>query len=260
MKEKPSGLDEKWASQFKDQEVVKSYKYRPPYPKETFEIIKQLCPEEIEKTRILEIGSGSGDITKGLVEIADEIVCVDYSKKMIEEAKSRIDSDKIEYHCLKVEELENVGEFDLIVAAECIHWMEWKTIFPKLKNFLKPEGKLLLIYRDYVSLPEINSIVSIIQRYSTNDEWEDYDIKKCLENRGFFTNVNEKQTEPIILQQSINGFIESIHSRNGFSKERMKPENINLMHQEINEVLAPHVEDNKFAFSITATLMWGDIS
>ena len=43
-----------------------------------------------------------------------------------------------------------------------------------------------------------------------------------LETRGYFHKLGEKETTPISFEQSLDDFIEGLHSRSNFSRERME--------------------------------------
>ena len=75
MEPKPKGLGLAYASQFKDRSVVEAYRYRPAYPAQTFELLADL----IEQTpaRVLDIGCGTGFITRPLAPFVDGIDAVE---------------------------------------------------------------------------------------------------------------------------------------------------------------------------------------
>jgi len=105
---------------------------------------------------ILDAGCGNGYFEKNSGEIAREIVALDYSKKLIEIAKSRVCKENITFKMadlgkpLQFEE----GFFDLIISSMVLHYL--KDISFCAKEFwrvLKPEGKLVfsVSHPDYYS-------------------------------------------------------------------------------------------------------------
>jgi 2-polyprenyl-3-methyl-5-hydroxy-6-metoxy-1,4-benzoquinol methylase len=73
------------AEAFKDQHVVDAYRYRPPYPDEVFDILAGLIPDK--PLTVLDVGAGSGDIARKLVDKVARVDAVDFSLQMIEMGK-----------------------------------------------------------------------------------------------------------------------------------------------------------------------------
>jgi predicted TPR repeat methyltransferase len=78
---RPEYLGRAYAERFRDQSVVDSYHFRPPYPEETFDILLSLLTDE--PRAVLDVGSGSGDIARRLVDHVERVDAVDFSLPMI---------------------------------------------------------------------------------------------------------------------------------------------------------------------------------
>jgi 2-polyprenyl-3-methyl-5-hydroxy-6-metoxy-1,4-benzoquinol methylase len=125
---------------------------------------------------ILDVGCGTGELTKKLITKGEKIIGIDISEIMIQEANKRNSDIKIEYICTSVEEyLEKTDKkFDVIISMAALHHMNEKEILQKMKNTLTKNGKILVLdlvkaktIMDYI--PSIVAIpVSILIRLMKN--------------------------------------------------------------------------------------------
>ncbi len=76
---------------------------------------------------------------------------IDISAKMLETAQKLLDTDfinlkgKIQIHKSDVINLHDKDQYDLITIGQALHWFPVRETLLKLKNFLHPEGKLLIL-------------------------------------------------------------------------------------------------------------------
>ena len=91
MKPKPKHLGPEYAAQFKDASVVEAYRTRPEYPRETFAILSELITDEPRS--VLDVGCGTGYVTRELINHVDTIDAVDFSEHMIATAKTLPNGD-----------------------------------------------------------------------------------------------------------------------------------------------------------------------
>lgn len=117
---------------------VDSDKYcqsRPKYPKQLYEILIAQCKQTQEAW---DCGCGNGQVAIDLVPYFDHIEASDININPIEHAHQ---NSKIHY---SVQNSENTGfkdnQFDLICAAQCIHWFKLDLYFKEVKRLLKPGG------------------------------------------------------------------------------------------------------------------------
>jgi 2-polyprenyl-3-methyl-5-hydroxy-6-metoxy-1,4-benzoquinol methylase len=96
---------------------------------------------------LLDVGCGTGELTKKLIENGEKIIGIDVSEKMIQEAKKRNSDSKIEYICTTVEKYleETDKRFDIIISIAALHHMNEKEILQKMKNKLTENGKILIL-------------------------------------------------------------------------------------------------------------------
>lgn len=102
-----------------------------------------------ENASVLDIGFGTGVLTKKLYDDGFTIYGIDFSEKMIEIAKNKMPKAKlIQYDFSKAlpPEIEKI-KFDFIICTYAIHHLndEQKiTFIHELQKFLYPDGKILI--------------------------------------------------------------------------------------------------------------------
>ena len=87
-----------------------------------------------KKKKILDLGCGGGILSESLAEEGADLIAIDQSKKLINEAKKRakLKNFKINYQCKSIKNLkEKKMKFDIIICLEVIEHVE------DYKNFLK---------------------------------------------------------------------------------------------------------------------------
>jgi len=96
--------------------------------------------------RVLDVGCGSGQSSIALAAIAGQVIAIDASPSMLEQAPRRAN---ISYRLGLAEEL-NVGggEFDLVTAGSALHWFDQDRFFSRCQKVLAPAG-VLAVYNDH---------------------------------------------------------------------------------------------------------------
>ncbi len=257
MKPKPKHLGYEYASQFKDKSVVDAYHNRYVFPAETFEIISSLI---VDKPRdVLDIGCGSGVVDLNIIDYVDKIDAVDFSKLMIEKAKTQPggDNPRINWIVGAVEEAPLNPPYALITAGDSIHWMEWDVIFPRFKQVLSANGYLAIIKNTHEPSLWDDDLLGIIKQYSTNQDFEPYEIIEELVSRGLFEKKGEKLTKPCIHKQTVEQMIGAFHAMNGFSRDRMTKENAEAFDSEAKEVLLKYCKAGIIEVEYSGLVVWG---
>ena len=254
---KPTSLGIEYASRFQDASMVEAYKYRPPYPSEVFDILGSLITSE--PRCVLDVGCGTGAISRFLIDHVEHVDAVDFSENMLTMAKTLPNGDNSHIRWIdgKVEDVELEPPYALITAGASLHWMEWSIVLPRFHDMLTPGGYLAIIGDDSTPGPWDNNMLEVIQRYSTNKEFQAYDLVKELERRTLFEKVGEKRTQPVPFVQSVNDFIESYHSRNGFSRDWMSVEDATAFDLEAKRRLMAAYPDGTILCQVVANIVWG---
>jgi SAM-dependent methyltransferase len=259
MIQKPKHFAPKHAEPFKDSGVVETYHYRPPYPAETFELLAGLINTEVGVPhRVLDVGCGIGYIARPLVELVDQVDAVDFSQHMIAEGKRLPNGDNPRLRWLHgtTEDVALDPPYALVTAGDSLHWMDWERVLPRFHDVLVPGGYLAILAHEAIPYPW-SMLKEIIPHYSTNKDYQDFNMVEALEQHGLFRKIGEKSTAPVPFTQSVDDYIESYHSRSGFSRERMGQEQADAFDQEARNILLKKYSDGVIALNVIANIVWG---
>ncbi len=257
MQSKPENFGTYYAEAFKNQHVVEAYRYRPPYPQEVFSILTSLIVDE--PRTVLDVGTGSGDIARPLVEHVERVDAVDFSQHMIDMGRQLPNGNNPQLRWIygKVEEVPLSPPYALITAGSSIHWPDWNIAFPRFRSILTPHGPLALIYRRTLRMPWDTEMRKLLMSYSDRSGHKGANAVKELETRGFFHKLGEKETAPIPFTQSLDDYIEGLHSRSGFSRERMGEQRASELDRQVKAILQQYHPDGVLPLQVVATVTWG---
>lgn len=102
-----------------------------------------------EKARILDIGFGTGVLTKKLYDDGYEIYGVDFSERMIEIAKEKMPSSKLFQHDFSKDlpkELKDI-KFDYIISTYAMHHLEDEEkidFINELDKYINNDGEIII--------------------------------------------------------------------------------------------------------------------
>jgi 2-polyprenyl-3-methyl-5-hydroxy-6-metoxy-1,4-benzoquinol methylase len=96
---------------------------------------------------ILDVGCGTGELTKKLVPYSTEIIGIDISENMVNEALKRNNDEKIKYINISVEKYleETDRKFDIIISIAALHHMNEEKILEAMKNKLTKGGRIIIL-------------------------------------------------------------------------------------------------------------------
>lgn len=257
MQPKPKHLGPEYAAQFQDAAVVAAYPTRPPYPQEVFELLAGLIAGE---PRIaLDVGCGTGDLTRRLAPLVERVDAVDVSEWMIARGKALPggDAPNIRWIAGAAEDARLEPPYTLITAGESFHWMDWRVVMSRLGDALAPGAYLALVERNDHSSPWSDALLRLIVQYTTNRDFQPYSLIAELEARSLFRTAGEHRTAAVPFEQSVEDYIESIHSRNGFSRDRMRPDDAAAFDAGVRELVAPYAKGGTLHLRISALVTWG---
>lgn len=118
---------------------------RPGYPTQ---IVEQLIAEaRVEPgARIVELGAGTGLFTRALVERGLEVVAIEPSAAMREQAPALpgVDWREGSFEACPLAD----GEAAWVVAAQAFHWADPPRALAELRRILRPGGRLSVLWND----------------------------------------------------------------------------------------------------------------
>ena len=118
---------------------------RPGYPSGIVEFVVATAGLGAGST-VLEVGCGTGQLTKSLAGLGLDLTAIDIGPSMIDCARRRLGGSAVSFQATSFEEFTAVaGSFDLIVSATAFHWVDPEIRFPKAARLLRPAGWLALL-------------------------------------------------------------------------------------------------------------------
>jgi len=130
-------------------------KYRPGFPESFFE---RLAAHAIGRPgqRILDLGTGTGTLARGLARRGASVTGLDPAPNQIA-AAAALDAAAgvtVNYVVGRAEATGlAAGEFDVVVAGQCWHWFDSATALAEVTRLLKPDGRLVIGHFDWIPLP-----------------------------------------------------------------------------------------------------------
>ncbi len=107
--------------------------------------LKKMLPDLRDK-RVLDLGCGFGWHCRYAVENgARSVIGVDISQKMLSAAKSKTDSEKIQYLCMPIEDIDFAADsFDIVVSSLALHYIKsFEDILSKIDKCLSKGGDFI---------------------------------------------------------------------------------------------------------------------
>lgn len=129
-------------------------KHRAGFPDAFFERIQNLglIPTG---TRLLDMGTGTGTIARGMALRGCDVSALDISESLITTAK-QLDADvnvNIDYHIASAEATGLADEsFDVVTAGQCWHWFDGDKAANEVKRILAPNGHIIIAHFDWIPL------------------------------------------------------------------------------------------------------------
>ncbi len=256
---KPSGLGPEYAGQFDDPSIVAAYDARPPYPASLLDLALEVAGAA--SARLLDLGCGTGELARRLAQRARAIVAVDRSARMIAAARGAPGGSAPNITWIVGDaEGASIGDtFDLAIAAESFHWFDWPRTCETIAR-LVPTRRLLIVEGRYeVRTPWAAPLSAMIAVHSTNREFVSYDLVGELLARGLFAIAGRRALGPERIEQSVDDYLRSLHSRNGFSLDRMSPGSARAFDAAVQALVSPFAAP-RLELWIETRVAWGSVA
>ena len=258
MRARPEFWGAQHSERFADPSIIAAYRYRPPYPDVLIDRLTALITDE--PRAVLDVGCGPGNIARLLLPHVARADAVDVSPGMIALGKTLPGGDDPRLHWFvgKAEDVPLHPPYALVTAGASLHWMDWEVALPRFHDALTPNGQLAIVGVDESDdEPWTPAIRAIIPRYSTNPDFQPFDLIGELERRRLFEKRGEYTTEPVPLARSVSDFIEWFHSMSSFSRDLMTLESVAAFDAELRDTVAPYMHDGLLDTHIVGRVTWG---
>ena len=115
---------------------------RPSYPDELFDDLVELAALE-PSARLLEIGCGTGQATRPMLERGYSVVCIELGPQLAEHARRTLAGSPVDVLVASFEDWDgDPGAFDLVYAATAWHWLDPVARYEKAHRLLCTGGHL----------------------------------------------------------------------------------------------------------------------
>jgi SAM-dependent methyltransferase len=254
---KPKHLAPEYGAQFSDLSVASAYRFRPPYPDEVYTLLDRLLGNTPRV--VLELGCGLGEIARRLAAQTDRVDAVEPSRAMLALARSLPGGEQrnLQWYECTAEAFAYRPGYGLVIAAESLHWMDWDRVLPAVRVALAPHGSLVLLDRRLDTVPWWTALRPLIPRYSTNSDFQPYDLLDELARRQLFHPDGRTTTTPVLFSQTVEDYVESWHSRNGFSRERMSPSRASEFDTRVRDIVRPYAQGRFLCYKVHVEVAWG---
>lgn len=176
-------------------EVARYYDHvRPGYPKEMYLDILEYSEINL-KSRVLEIGCGTGQSTRYFAEMGYNITCIEPGSHLIKFSKNKFkNKSNLKFIQSKFEDWKpKKAEFDLLYSGTAFHWVNPEVGYTKAASVLRSEGTLALFWNRHPT-PYTDFFKDVQEVYRRNvPEWED--PSKKASNEKWVETINQKINE-----------------------------------------------------------------
>jgi SAM-dependent methyltransferase len=236
-------------------------KYRPGYPAEVLEILRNRCGLNRQSV-IADIGSGPGNFARLFVENGNEVFAVEPNAEM-RVAGQQLLGRSSTYHSVagKAEEthLPDVS-VDFITAAQAFHWFDWPLAKLEFRRVLRPGGWVVLVWNDrrFESSPFQRDYEEFLLQFGTDYAHVKSQGKASVDLiSDFFSGHFEK----VALDTSQRFDFEALKGRlfsASYAPQAGHP-NHKPMLRELQNIFQRHVKDGKVAFEYDTNMYFGQL-
>ena len=119
-------------------------RHRPEYPEEALRWAADRLGLE-ERARVLDVGAGTGKLTRSLVALGYEVVAVEPGGPMLEQLRQAVPEAEALEGPAEAIALPDAG-VDAAFAAQAFHWFDRERALPELHRVVRSGGGLVLLW------------------------------------------------------------------------------------------------------------------
>ena len=154
-----------------DEVAVEYDRNRPTYPDA---LVDQACEVAgiTDGDRVLEIGCGTGQLTRGLLARGLRVTALEPGDQLIRVAEENLkDAGEVEFVHARLEDMQLPRErYEAVFSASAIHWVDPDLSWRKIADALVPGGTLALIQyfglREQRSVDDQEALLSVLRRHA----------------------------------------------------------------------------------------------
>jgi SAM-dependent methyltransferase len=157
---------------------VENYvKYRPGYPNEVIETLRNECGLNADSI-VADVGSGTGILTEMFLRNGNAVYGIEPNREM-REAAERLLKDHPRFRSVAAQAEETTlddDSVDFVAAGQAFHWFDREKTRREFARVLKPRGWVALIWNERVTTttPFLVAYEQLLKDYSTDYEQVDH--------------------------------------------------------------------------------------
>ncbi len=253
---------------FSAERMAENYRFRPPYPAEVYDVLRELLRGH--PRILLDAGCGTGKITLGMIDQIERADAVDPSDAMLRVARSLSGSDnsKIRWIHSSIEDAPLEPPYGLIVAASSIHWMDLDRTLSRFADSLADGAMLAVLDGDApVDAPwereETAFMIDFIAAHEgRRPKWwktvserfaEPVLVHPAFESRG------HRIAAPAAYSQSVADYLRCQHSRATWSEDHLGENASVEFDAAMTKILTRYASDEMLTFNVQTRIEWGRV-
>lgn len=239
---------------FTDPLVARLYERRPPYPEGVF---AALARRLVAPRSVLDAGAGTGALARKMSSFAERIDAIEPSAAMIAEGRRLPggSNPRIRWIEGRAEGVELDPPYGLVVCGESLHWMDLAVVLPRFREALAPGAYLAVVGNANVHGPYRQEVWAVTDRYAAVAKHpETADAIAGVLASGLFTIEGEERTELMPFEQSLDEYIEFLHSTSVLSRAQLG-NRAGAFDAEVRDVFARHGID-RLRYEVVGSVTW----
>ncbi|HSU02479.1 MAG TPA: class I SAM-dependent methyltransferase [Nocardioides sp.] len=117
---------------------------------------------------VLELGAGTGKLTRELVDQGHAVFATEPDEAMLEVLRERV--PEVSAKVATAEEIPaNDRSVDVVVVAQAFHWFDHEAALPEMARVLKPGGHVALVWNFFDQrIPWVRRLVNVVGEHSAS--------------------------------------------------------------------------------------------
>jgi SAM-dependent methyltransferase len=147
---------------------------RPDYPEEALRwAAGQLGLEE--GARVLDVGAGTGKLTRGLVALGFDLVAVEPGALMLEQLRQAVpEAEALEAPAESIPLPD--ASVDAAFAGQAYHWFDRESAVPELHRVIRPGGGLALLWNWWDERDPLQAELGLLVGYAGHEPYRDDEL------------------------------------------------------------------------------------
>jgi len=239
---------------FADAAVARAYRCRPPYPAAVFALLRHRL---VRPRCVLDAGAGTGALARRMTAFAERVDAVEASAAMIEEGRRLPGGSdrRIRWIAGCAEDVPLDPPYGLITCGASLHWMDPALVLPRFREALAPRAFLAVVDTENVHGPYREEVWAVTDRHAAVARHpETPDAIAAVRASGQFTIEGEERTEPTSFEQSVDEYIEFLHSTSVLTRAQLG-ERAAAFDDEVRAVFAGHRLE-RIRYGVVGSVTW----